>query len=267
MNLAAFIATHAPALERDEVRHNLMLGVLGRAARDPSLQLETWTLGGPGACAIKTPGRPIILGEVARAHCRALAEATRDLDYAGVVGLDLAPAWFVERAGELGLAFADPIPQRIHALRDAPTHPGAPGRARQVLPEDAALFADWLIAFSREAVPDDPVAPRAEFEKAAGQGRHVFWVVDGEPVAVPGVARRLPSVAAIAPVYTLPARRGRGFAGSVTAAVVERIFAEGKVAACLYTDLRNPAANRCYAKIGFRPVCDAWIYRRQRTQA
>jgi len=23
--------------------------------------------------------------------------------------------------------------------------------------------------------------------------------------------------------------------------------------ACLYTDLRNPMSNRCYAKIGFKP--------------
>ena len=262
MRLAEFIDTHVPALERDEVRHNLMLGILARAGRDPSPQLLTWTLGGPGACAIKWPSRPIILGEVGREHCRALVEATRELDYVGVVGLDLAPKWFVERAVELGDAFADPLPQRIHALRDRPAYPGAPGRARQVVAQDAPLFADWLTAFSREAVPDDPVSSRAELEKVAGEGRHMFWVVDDEPVSMAGIVRRTRSTAAIAAVYTPPAQRGRGFAGSVTAAVAERVFGEGKTAACLYTDLRNPASNRCYAKIGFKPVCDAWVYRR-----
>jgi hypothetical protein len=39
---------------------------------------------------------------------------------------------------------------------------------------------------------------------------------------------------------TPPELRGRGYAGSVTAALVERIYAEGKSFACLYTDLRNP---------------------------
>ena len=63
--------------------------------------------------------------------------------------------------------------------------------------------------------------------------------------------------AAIAVVYTPPPLRGRGYAGSVTAALVEKAFAEGKSMACLYTDLRNPFSNRCYAKIGFKPVCDA----------
>jgi predicted GNAT family acetyltransferase len=24
--------------------------------------------------------------------------------------------------------------------------------------------------------------------------------------------------------------------------------------ACLYSDLRNPTSNRCYAKIGFKPI-------------
>jgi len=262
MRLSDFIATHVPALERDEVRHNLMLGILARAAENPSLALRTWTLGGPGACAIKTPGRPIVLGEVDREQCRALAEATLSLDDAGVVGLDLRPQWFVERALELGARFADPVPQRIHALRAAPAYPGAPGGPRQVLVQDAALFAEWITAFGREAVPDDPVATPAELAKAAAEGRHTFWVVDGKPVSIAGIARRLRNVAAIAPVFTPPSERGRGYAGSVTAAVAERLFADGKTAVCLYVDSRNPASNRCYAKIGFKPVCDAWVYRR-----
>jgi predicted GNAT family acetyltransferase len=70
-----------------------------------------------------------------------------------------------------------------------------------------------------------------------------------------GIVRRLKHSAAITGVYTPAELRGRGYAGSVTAAMVERIQAEGRATACLYADLSNPASNRCYAKIGFRPVC------------
>ena len=49
----------------------------------------------------------------------------------------------------------------------------------------------------------------------------------------------------------------------MTAAVAERLFAEGKSAVCLYTDLRNAASNRCYAKIGFEPAFNAWVHLRQ----
>ena len=46
---------------------------------------------------------------------------------------------------------------------------------------------------------------------------------------------------------------------------LERLFAEGKTAACLFTDVRNPMSNRCYANIGFAPYCDAWLYLRATT--
>ncbi len=257
-----FLEHHRPALERDEVRHNVILANLGRLALDRPPDLRQWTLGAPGACAVQTPGYPIVLGELTPEQCRALADETRGLDYPGVVGPDETALWFAERAIELGLTFLEPIPQQIHVLRDKPNYPGAPGHARVIGSADGELFADWTIAFVREAVPHDPPPSRQRLAQVAAEGRHQFWIVGGEPVSLAGIVRRTRHVAAIAGVYTPPALRGRGFAGSVTAAVVERIFAEGKVAACLYTDLRNRASNRCYAKIGFKPVCSSWHYLR-----
>jgi RimJ/RimL family protein N-acetyltransferase len=210
------------------------------------------------------PDYPIMLGEVTPAQARALAEQTRDLDYAGIVGPGQTACWFAHHAVTLGVSFGEPIPQQIHTLSDKPRYPGAPGHARVVTAADAALYADWIIAFQREAVPHDPVPSRERLEKAAASGNHSFWIVDGEPVSLAGIVRRTRSTAAIAGVYTPPALRGRGYAGSVTAAVAERAFAEGKTTACLYTDLRNPFSKRCYAKIGFAPVCESWCIPRRR---
>lgn len=262
MSLAEFIDLHGPALEQDEVRNNLILGILARAAKEKTPKLLTWTLGGPGACAIKTPGRAIILGNLTRDQCRELADTTRDLDYPGVVGLDLAPQWFVEHAVAFGHAFAEPLQHRILVLRDKPSYSGAPGSARPVLAADRVLFADWLIAFSEEAVPHEPVPPRAEVEQRAGEGRHMFWVVDDQPVSLAGVARQMRNAAAIASVYTPSPLRGRGFAGSVTAAVADGLFTDGKAAVCLFADTKNAASNRCYANIGFKPVANSWVYLR-----
>ena len=72
------------------------------------------------------------------------------------------------------------------------------------------------------------------------------------------IARRTKNAASINAVYTSPDNRNKGFAGAVTAAVARVILSEGRGTACLYTDLRNPASNRCYAKLGFRPVCESW---------
>jgi predicted GNAT family acetyltransferase len=77
----------------------------------------------------------------------------------------------------------------------------------------------------------------------------------------------LSNSAAIAGVYTPPELRGRGYAGSATAAVVELIYAKGRKSACLYTDLRNPASNRCYEKIGFKPYCESWFFPQKESPA
>jgi RimJ/RimL family protein N-acetyltransferase len=261
MNLAEFIAMHEPALEANEVRHNLMLGLLDSARRGRFPDLRTWSLGSPGACAIQTSAdRGILLGELDRPPSRALAEDLQHVNYPGVAGTDRAPGWFVERAIELGARFEEPLAQRVHAIGDPPIYPACPGEARPVMESDIDLLAAWMEEFRQEAVPHDPPYARSHIQTA--MDRYLFWVVAGEPVAMAGIARRTRSTAAIAPVYTPPQHRNRGYAGAATAAVVDRVYAEGRRAACLYTSLDNPASNRCYAKIGFRPVCDAWVYRR-----
>ena len=91
----------------------------------------------------------------------------------------------------------------------------------------------------------------------------VSWF--GRSKKSPFLSPRPRATVAIASVYTPPDRRGRGFAGSATASLAEWAFAEGKNAVCLYTDLRNPYSNRCYAKIGFKPYSDSLHYLRAST--
>src|SRR5215468_1808118 len=151
-----FADHHLPALEANEVRHNLLLWIVSRMlAGVPDVRF--WTLGAPGQCAVQTPPRPILLGDLDEAQCHHLAEETLDLDYQGVVGPDGTAAWFAERAGQLGVKFLAPIPQQIHALEAAPDYPGAPGRAFLVGNEHASLFADWILAFTGESTPHEPI--------------------------------------------------------------------------------------------------------------
>jgi hypothetical protein len=48
--------------------------------------------------------------------------------------------------------------------------------------------------------------------------------------------------------------RGAAMPHPSTASVVERIFGKSRSATCLFTDLRNPAANRSYVNMGFKPA-------------
>jgi GNAT superfamily N-acetyltransferase len=267
VQIVDFLEYHRLALERDEVRHNLMLGLLGRLTRTDHSEVQLWTFGGPGECAMQTtPRNNIILGELNKAQCRALADETLGLDYPGVVGCDPTVRWFVESSVERGVKFAVPILQQIYALRDRPSYPQVRGAARAVLIADTELFGQWLVAFFKEAAPHDALPTPDGVQKTAAAGNYRFWIVDGEPVSMAGIVRRTRNAAAIAGVYTPSAFRNRGYASAVTAAVVDSVFAEGRTMACLYTDLRNPASNRCYAKIGFKPACRSWHYPRARIE-
>jgi predicted GNAT family acetyltransferase len=140
-----------------------------------------------------------------------------------VVGADDTAHWFAEHAVSLGAKLGQPIPQRIHVLSHPPRYPQAAGSARPATADDASLLHAWLSAFRREATPHDPPPSREDAEKAAHSGRFLLWTVDGEPVAMAAVNRSLRHTGAIGAVYTPPEHRGRGYAGSVTAAVADRI--------------------------------------------
>lgn len=260
----AFFAYHAPALERNEARHNMLLGVMPQRSTDASHAVRRWTLGAPGACAMLTsPQRPIILGELNERQCHELADEVYAIEFAGVIGPDEAPHWFAARARELGISFKEPLPRQVHEIVTPPRFPNSPGNARPVTSTDIDVYVDWTLAFHAEAVPDDPLPSREHLKQRLMKGTALFWEVDGKPVSMAASARQTRNSASIAPVYTPPEYRGYGYAGSLTAALVERLFTAGRTMVCLYTDLRNASSNRCYAKIGFKPVCDAWHYVRR----
>ena len=268
MEIDEFIALHGSALETNAARHNLVLGLLERAKGHVDHGFMLWSLGEPGACAIRTTrvGRGVLLGEVNETQARALARMTTDVDYPNVQGPDETAKWFAAEAETLGLRFHEPEPLRISALSRPPSRPDVPGAARGVTPEDAALLMDWSIAFARDADTHDPAPTPADIEGVIARKRHFFWMLDGQPVAMAAMGRQMRGCGSIAPVYTLPEWRGRGFGGAITAHVVDQIFAAGRPTACLYIDANNPASNRCYAKLGFEPVCDSWVIRRMKDE-
>ena len=258
---ADFCARHVVALERNEARHMMLLGALNSDTELVNVQF--WTLGAPGECAILRPNGLVILGDLNERQSRALSEQLSDVDYKGVIGPDDSALRFIERAVEFGIEFLEPMPQRIHYLAKSPSYPGAPGRARRATLEDAELLTEWMTAFVYEATPHDSPPSRESMQKGAADGRYFIWMVGEEPVSTAAIVRRTRHAGGIAAVFTPRDLRGKGYAGSITAAVAEALFREGKTMACINTDLRNPISNRCYAKIGFKPVCDATFFPRR----
>jgi predicted GNAT family acetyltransferase len=180
-----------------------------------------------------------------------------------VQGPDETAHWFVARARQLGVNFAEPMPLGIHELKETPVFPVVVGSARLASLEDYDLFAAWYLSFHEEAVPDDPVPYHDEMRKRLVESKAMFWEIDGRPVSLAKSGRSTRKGGSISLVYTPPDERNRGYAGAVTAAVADMLFTSGKTMVFLYTDLRNPYSNRCYAKVGFRQICSSWQYPRQ----
>ncbi|HZV20864.1 MAG TPA: GNAT family N-acetyltransferase [Hyphomicrobiales bacterium] len=267
MNPSEFAAYHEEALEQDEIRHGLLLTMIGRLKKGAGDTIRTWTLGRPGGCAMMTERYPIILANLSQEECHAAADAVKGLGYPGVIGPDETAIFFAEHAEAAGDDFSQRIPQRILILRSEPNAPRVPGFARLAVPEDFETFRAWMLAFIAEAVPYDPIPSDGFLRNSLGQHRHWFWIVDGKPVAMAATARRTKNAATINAVFTSPEYRNRGFAGAIASAVARSIFEEGRSVVTLYTDLRNPASNRCYAKLGFQPYCESWHMVRQRDRA
>jgi RimJ/RimL family protein N-acetyltransferase len=268
MQPSDFAALHEAALEADEIRHSLLLTIIARLRTHPHQgKIKAWTVGRPGACAAQTAGYPIVLGDLSKAECQAFAETMSEADFPGVVGTGDTALWFAERAGQLGVEFSEKIPQEIQALWMPRQVPSAPGFPRQASPKDFRLFRAWIHAFIDEAIPSDPVPSDDALMTDLRSRRHWLWTLEDKPVSMAAITRRTRNAAFINSVYTPPEHRNKGFAAAITAIVSREIFDEGRRAACLYTDLRNPASNRCYAKLGFVTVCKSWLVIRSKEQA
>ena len=155
--------------------------------------------------------------------------------------------------------------ERIFRLQRVIAPRPVEGAMRVVAEGDREGLARWLAAFSKEALGQDEDATRMhEFAGRwiAGQGRTMcFWVVDGHPVSMVGVSGETPDGIRVAPVYTPPELRRRGYASALTAAVTQKQLDGGKRYCFLFTDLANPTSNHIYQVIGYEPVADAADHR------
>jgi GNAT superfamily N-acetyltransferase len=149
---------------------------------------------------------------------------------------------------------------RLHRL-DAlvAPDPPPPGEAAVATPEHRDLLVAWYEAFGAEvAEPASDVRPAVD--DRLSYGGLTLWLVGGAPVALAGTTRAVAGALRIAPVYTPPEHRGRGYGAAATFAATSAARDAGAREVLLYTDLANPTSNRLYARLGYRPVEDSVMF-------
>ncbi len=183
--------------------------------------------------------------------------ANRGRQPKGVVGpLDqcevFARAWH-QRTGQVHVL-------RFHLrhfeLSASPALAVATGRLRRPDAGEQTLIVDWQLAFFEETrMPDDVARVRRNAIQRFERGQVRIWD-DGGAAAFAGYGDVAAATARIAPVYTPPRFRGRGYASAMVGELSRELFAAGKRAILLSADVANPTSNSIYRRIGFRPVAD-----------
>jgi predicted GNAT family acetyltransferase len=257
----AFIAAAAPMAARGEAAASFFTGWAHAMKRTPppaDERVYLATFGDRGA-AIQRGDGPVVIGRSDPGAAAAFADdlAPEWPALQGVVGSPATAEAFARRWREItGRVHALRARMRQHVLHAVDDVPEAPGAARVASAKDV----DWLVegqsAFIVEVgIPDSPRRIAATMGKRVERGEFWIWE-DGAGVAFAGFNDAAPEFARIAPVYTLPDRRGRGYATALVAAVSRELLARGKRRLFLTTDVANPTSNAIYARIGFRPEGD-----------
>lgn len=145
--------------------------------------------------------------------------------------------------------------EAMHVLSEVrdPPHP-AVGTLRQPTAGERELVISWLRAFNDE-VRDGIGEPEQMLSDRAKKGGVFLWD-DGRPVSLVGCSPAVNRVARVAPVYTPPELRGRGYAGTAVATLSRQLLAHDADRCMLFTDLANPTANKIYAEVGYERFAD-----------
>jgi predicted GNAT family acetyltransferase len=255
-----------------EAEHCLLLGISSMIANHPEVYPgpRFWAVCEADrvvAAALRTPPHNVLLSLVDEP--RWLAALGDDMlasdDLPGAFGptaaaRTLADTWSA-RTGRTALRV---MQERIFRLDRVVSPPVAPGRCREADHRDRARLAGWLSAFNAEAQPEVPVGDTAEAADRLIRrvGRVAYlWEDDGEVVSLAVVGGSTPRGIRIGPVYTPPARRGRGYASNLVAEASQRQLDAGRSFCLLFTNLANPTSNHIYRAIGYTPVVDVDQYR------
>jgi len=215
--------------------------------------------GAVGGAFLHTPGFPVFLtrmpGEAVTGLAGELAASGRrvsGLNAEAQAAQAFAEAWR-QRTGDVATVYRLIRLYRLATLvRPDPEPEGKPRVADE---RDRGLLMRWSRAFLRE-VGDEAEDPAAEVDGRLAYGGLTVWEAGGTPVSMAGITRIVHAMARVGAVYTPPERRGRGYAGGVTAVVSQAALDAGAAEVVLYTDLANPTSNALYERLGFRPVED-----------
>jgi predicted GNAT family acetyltransferase len=238
----------------------------GRNTFGPGEPIFGWWLGDDGGVAgafLQTPPHPVLLTSAPEAAAAELADllagAGREVAMINLMVQAIGP--FSRRwQDRTGITPRTVRRMRLYRLAELipPSRP-VPGGARLAGRADAGLLSAWYAAFGQEVGEEDHDVAGVVGRWIASAGMTLWVTVDGAAVSMAGASAMTDGVVRVAPVYTPPGLRRRGYAGAVTAAVSQAALDAGASSVVLFTDLDNPDSNSVYQRLGYKQVHDRAI--------
>lgn len=269
---AAFARQAQPFLLEHEAENSLAFGIVDRLANKgitpaaPPLLALLRDYEEITAAAVMTPPRNIVLPVMNLAAAGQLARTlfADGIAIPGAIGPhQVAEAFAAAWCALSGQRAEVTMRERVYELTAVIPPRAVSGHFRWAALADRTLLVEWGMAFDHEAL-GTPEPDRAEFEAWADEiiirsdyrGLGV-WEDEGRVVSYAGFGGRTPHGIRVAPVYTPPELRGRGYASACTAALSQALLDSGHQRCFLNTDLANPTSNKIYQAIGYCPIGDA----------
>jgi len=265
---ALFLAAVGDYLLESEAENSVIFGI-ARALADaprvgPFVPYFAAVHGGSGPVMAAFSSLARRIGVTQTAHPAAIPLLVKDVREAcphirDIGGPEPTSGEFAAQFAALtGKRYPRRMATRIHQLDVVqPLARVAPGRLRAAAEADVPRLVAWVDTFHREigedAVPEQIVSARM-------QASQLFvWDHNG-PVSMAAWTGKTPNGVRVNMVFTPEELRGQGYASACVAALSQQLLDDGNGFCCLYTDLANPTSNAIYARIGYRPVCDAAMY-------
>ena len=256
--MAAYATAAEPFLLRREAENCFFLGQLTQL-KDPADAVLLVVREGPDpvAVATMTPPRHLMMTAAPPPAAQAIVDYLRVHQIAapGVGAPTAAAETFANHWCE-----ATTLTPRVHVryttfeLTEVTPPPPASGAMRRAEERDVDLLGEWVQAFREEIGEGHLGGSRELAAERVRDGEMWLWEDGGEPVAMAGAIAPTRNGIRIVLVYTVPQRRGRGYASNLVAALTQRQIDAGRKFCFLNTDVGNPTSNKIYRAMGYRPI-------------
>jgi predicted GNAT family acetyltransferase len=262
-SLTEFVDVATPFLCRAEAAHGLLLGtaIANATSRPDAYSAIVMSRGAVVAAGLRTTTRLIVSHESEAGAMTLLSSDATGPELQGVIGPPRSVETFTHASGG---EWRRTMAQGVYECRRVIHEKTAPGAMRVALPADHSLITDWVQRLADEALDEqrDRAVVAMAVDAHIARGTMRVWEIDGRIMSLAAAVSPTPHGIRLNHVYTPPELRGRGYAGSLVAALTQSLLDGGRHFVFLHTDLSNPTSNALYVRLGYQHVSNVDVLQR-----